>query len=179
VGACQGVRIFFPTNEFMDISSEQWKVPNLVNKEQFNRLLEMELKRSLRYQSFTSLLLVGAILNGERALGGESLSSFMDKMARLLRKELRETDIVGAVEKGIAVILIQSDKHIAGIVGRRLLTWISDYYGSNNTGKGFNIKIGGACFPSHATDFKGLFQIAEEMLERSKQRDGNLVSVLE
>jgi GGDEF domain-containing protein len=162
----------------MEFRSEQWKVPNLVlNKELFNKLLEMELRRSLRYQSFTSLLLVGVASNGEGTENRHSQSILLEKMAQLLRKQLRETDIVSTFEGTVGVLLIQSDKHVARIVGDRLLSWVSNCYGSNEVAGQCSFNMGGACFPSHATDLKGLYQQAEEMLEMSKQRQGNLVCV--
>lgn len=162
----------------MDFRPEQWKVPNLVlSKALFDRLLDLELKRSFRYQSFTSLLLMEATQNEESSSKENSSVGFLEKLARLLRKELRETDIVGAGEGSVAVILIHSDKRTARVVGDRLLSWLSSYFSSTEVKSRCCFGMGGACFPSHATDSKGLFQKAAEMLERSKQQGGRSVCV--
>ena len=164
----------------MTFSPEHWKVPNLVlSRELFDRLLDLELKRSFRYQSFTSLLLMEAASGTGPSPRERHSDGFLEKMARLMRKALRETDIVGTGEGKLAVILVHSDSHTAQIVGDRLLGWVSNYLGSTEVGGGCSFRMGGACFPSHATDPKGLFQKAGEMLERSRQQTGNRVFISE
>ena len=170
-------RLLHTEQAYVDVRTEQWNVPNLVlDGKLFERLLDLELKRSLRYQSFTSLLLMEA--NQDKGKFREhTQASLLEKMAQLFRKELRETDIIGTGEGFMKVILIHADKHIARRVGERLLSWVSNYYGLTEIAGRCCFNMGGACFPSHATDTRGLLQKAGAMLERSRQHGGNHLCV--
>lgn len=136
----------------------------------FLHLLELELKRSLRYQSFTSVLLVDIPANRERALG--MTATFLEKVVTSLRSQIRETDIIGSTrEDTIAVILLNCDKRSTSEVANRVSCWTSQYFGSNgNDGiSGSKLGIGAACFPTHATDCEHLLNTAAAMLETSRR----------
>lgn len=151
---------------------------SFLNKETLKGLLENELKRSLRYQNFTSILLFEAHSRNSTE-GVEGHLDVAERMATLIRKETRDTDIIGRQGGNIVIlVLLYSDKNIARKVGHRLSAWVSNYLSSS--GKNSHIlSIGGACFPSHATDSNSLYQRALEMLERAKAQSGNNVQILE
>jgi diguanylate cyclase (GGDEF)-like protein len=143
----------------------------LSNNEIFDLFLEMELKRSLRYQNFISLLLIEANprVGAARA---EDNSTLSEKMAALIRKELRESDIVGTYNRNtVRVILLYSDERVSRKIADRLRTWMSNYFGVESNRS--NVSLGDACFPSQANDLDCLYQKASEMLERAKAIDGN------
>ncbi|PYV42346.1 MAG: hypothetical protein DMG06_14310 [Acidobacteria bacterium] len=147
------------------------------HNEILNGLLENELKRSLRYQHFTSILLFEAHPKGAIGKDENSLDT-AERMEALIRKEIRETDIVSMYNgNAVIVVLLYSDKNIALKVGDRLCKWISNYLCS--AGKNSQtLSVGGACFPSHATDSRSLCQKAFEMVERAKANGGNCVRIL-
>jgi hypothetical protein len=143
----------------------------LSNHEIFDLFLEMEFKRSLRYQNFISLLLIEA--NPKVAASrAEDSSTLAEKMAALIRKELRETDIIGICSRNtIRVVLLYSDEKVARKIGDRLRLWMSNYFGVEDISS--NVSLGEACFPSQANDLGCLYQRASEMLEREKALNGN------
>ena len=149
------------------------RIPNrnfFQDRDFFLHLLELELKRSLRYQSFTSVLLVDIPANRGRALG--MTATFLEKVVTSLRSQIRETDIIGSTtEDTIAVILLNCDKRSTSEVTNRVSCWTSQYFGSDgNDGiSGSKLGIGAACFPTHATDCEHLLNTAAAMLETSRR----------
>jgi diguanylate cyclase (GGDEF)-like protein len=144
----------------------------LTNNEIFDLILEMELKRSLRYQNFISLLLIEANPKVAAARVEEN-SALSEKMAALIRKELRESDIIGTYDKNtVRVILLYSDETVAGKIADRLRIWMSNYFGEegNHSSK---VSLGDACFPSQANDLGSLYRKASGMLEKAKALSGN------
>jgi diguanylate cyclase (GGDEF)-like protein len=150
----------------------------LPNKEILDSLLENELKRSLRYQNFTSILLFEAQSTSSK-VRDQNHSDIAERMAALIRSEIRETDIVGMYSGNtVIVVLLYSDKNIAIKVGDRLSKWISNYFSSSGKSSQ-TLSVGGACFPSHATDSRSLYQKAFEMVESAKARGDNCVQILD
>jgi GGDEF domain-containing protein len=134
------------------------------------QLLELELKRSLRYQSFTSVLLIEIPAN--RKLHLSKTSTFLERVVASLSSQIRETDIIGTTnENTITVILLNCDKRSTSEVANRVSCWTSQYFGSNgNDGiSGSRLGVGAACFPTHATDCEHLLSAASEMLETSRR----------
>lgn len=133
----------------------------------FSRLLELELKRGLRYQNFLSLLVIEpapTALNSSAQDG-----QFLEKMISLLRLRIRETDLIGTSARNtIAVVLLYSDKQNASKVASRLSSWMLGYFGFSGADPRASIGLGLACFPTHATDSQCLFDFAFQMLEKSK-----------
>jgi diguanylate cyclase (GGDEF)-like protein len=140
------------------------------DREFFLHLLELELKRSLRYQSFTSVLLIE--IPADRRLHLSKTSSFLQRVVSSLSSQIRETDIIGTTkEDTITVILLNCDKRSTSEVANRVSCWTSQYFGSNgNDGiSGSRLGVGAACFPTHATDSEHLLSAASEMLETSRR----------
>ena len=151
----------------------------LPNKEILDSLLENELKRSLRYQSFTSILLFETQSTTSSKGRDQHHSDIAERMAALIRREIRETDIVGMYSGNtVIVVLLYSDKSVATKVGDRLSKWISNYFSSSGKSSQ-TLSVGAACFPSHATDSRSLYQKALEMVERAKATGGNCVQILQ
>jgi diguanylate cyclase (GGDEF)-like protein len=137
----------------------------------FLHLLELELKRSLRYQSFTSVLLIEIPLNRKLHL---SKPAILERVVNSLSSQIRETDIIGTTgEHTITVILLNCDKRSTSEVANRVNCWTSQYFGTDNNGDGMSgskVAVGAACFPTHATDSEHLLSIATEMLETSRRQ---------
>jgi len=140
------------------------------DREFFLHLLELELKRSLRYQSFTSVLLVEIPPDRKLHL---SRTNFLERVVTSLSSQIRETDIIGSTkEDTIAVILLNCDKRSTSEVANRVSCWTSQYFGSNDRNDGIprsRLGVGAACFPTHATDSEHLLSAASAMLETSRR----------
>jgi GGDEF domain-containing protein len=139
------------------------------DREFFLHLLELELKRSLRYQSFTSVLLIEIPANRKLHL---SKTIFLERVVTSLSSQIRETDIMGITEEDtITVILLNCDKRSTNEVANRVSCWTSQYFGSNGIDgtSGLRLGVGAACFPTHATDSDHLLSAASEMLETSRR----------
>lgn len=139
----------------------------LSSKEIFGALLEIELKRSLRYQNYLALLLIEARMGSTASREPENSNSW-SKMLALVRSVIRETDLIGVPEQNLlTIVLLNSDNRAASLVADRLSSWVSQCLGA-----GGHLSIGGACFPTHATDLSGLYQSASGMLAAARdQRD--------
>jgi GGDEF domain-containing protein len=140
------------------------------DREFFLHLLELELKRSLRYQSFTSVLLID--IPADRRIQLSKTSTFLERVVTSLSSQIRETDIIGTTrENTITVILLNCDKRSTNEVANRVSCWTSQYFGSNGIDgtSGLRLGVGAACFPTHATDSDHLLSAASEMLETSRR----------
>jgi hypothetical protein len=146
----------------------------LSTKDVFPILLELEVKRSLRYQDFISLLLIEAdLLPTAHARRVPKI----DKMISLLGSQLRETDLIGIAEENtITVVLLHSDKQSANKVAKRLTSLMLGYLGLGDGSKS-GLSLGIACVPTHAADSKSLLTTAFEMLQQSKAHSGTLVEI--
>lgn len=145
----------------------------------FNSLLELELRRSRRYQYFTSLLMIEASVQLLDRLGKTERDS-LHKVATLLRKELRETDIVGLRgDRIVTVLLPYSDRPSSRNVAARLSGWVSDLLAGVGEKVEAQIRVGGASFPSDATDLEGLYQRAGEMLNQASFQGNGAIQILD
>ena len=137
----------------------------------FLHLLELELKRSLRYQSFTSVLLIE--IPAKRKLQLSKTTTFLERVVASLSSQIRDTDIIGTTKENIiTVILLNCDKRSTSEVANRVSCWTSEYFGFDNNDEGVSgstLGVGAACFPTHATDSEHLLNAASEMLETSKR----------
>ena len=129
---------------------------NVLNRQSFLFLLDLEIKRAQRYQNLLSLLsLTFGHLNPSV---GEDVSISLKTLANLVKGELRETDIVGqAAGNRLLVMLPYADMEGAHTVRERLEKILYEYgFGR----EGFTVVINEVCFPTHATSFSDLLQMA-------------------
>jgi hypothetical protein len=127
-------------------------------KKEFRVIVENELKRCLRYQNFASLLLVN-VPTGPLLADSPSNSGVPgDKLMALIQSELRETDVIDQPEKDT----------IARMVGDRLKTCITNYVGRKENLGSPKVYLGGAVFPSHATDYGTLYERAHHIVEKAR-----------
>ena len=151
-----------------------------VRKQEFKVAAEKELRRCLRYQNFASLLLL-SVSPGALSAGYNGSSAITnDRLLALLKSALRETDVIDLqTEDLITVLLLYSDKNAAQGVGERLKDWISNYVGGKEDSSTLKVHFGGACFPSHATDYVTLFQKASQMVEKARNSGQGQVQIFE
>jgi hypothetical protein len=139
------------------------------DRDLFLHFLELELKRSLRYQSFTSVLLIE--IPSARKLDLSRPATFLERVVASLSSQIRETDIVGTEENTITVILLNCDDRGSSEVASRVRFWMFHYFGSDRTNSctsSSTLGVGAACFPTHATDSERLLSAASEVLERQR-----------
>ena len=163
----------------MTVAELNPKADGLWRGSEFRKLLELELRRSRRYQYFASLLIIEAnsVLVGRL---GKGTGDVLQKIAALLRKELRETDLVGLQnERFVTVLLPYSDRAATRCVAGRLTSWLAGFLGGEGLGDASQVKVGGASFPSHATDLDSLIQRAGEMLSRASFVSNEAIQILE
>lgn len=142
-------------------------------------MLELEIKRSLRYQNFVSLLLIET---NPGTMGEDNVFPLppLEKIIFLLRNEIRETDLIASAKENlITLVLLYSDKVSANKVAVRLHSCMRNYFGSEINNSRTFFSLGGACFPSHATDPAGLLSTASAMLERAKIQGGNSYYIMD
>lgn len=129
---------------------------NVLNGQSFLFLLDLEIKRAQRYQNFLSLL---SLTFGHLDPSvGEDASISLQTLANLVKGGLRETDIVGQTAGNrLLVMLPYADVAGAHTVRERLEKILYEYgFGR----EGFAVVINEVCFPTHATSFNDLLQMA-------------------
>jgi GGDEF domain-containing protein len=129
---------------------------NVFNRQSFLFMLNLEIKRSQRYQAYLSLL--SLTFGHLDPLPGESPSISLKTLSNLLKDELRDTDIIGqGAGNRLLVMLPYTDMAEADRVRERLEKAFYDYgFGR----EGFTIEINEVCFPTHATNVDDLLRMA-------------------
>ena len=136
----------------------------------FDFLVEWEIKRSLRYQNFATLL----ILEPDRRPQSQAT---LGTLATLIRKNVRETDPIGRIgEARFGILLLKTDLDGAYIIASRIMDHISNYIFSKEEAHRLTLSIGGACFPINSTSIErnDLFKEAEDALKVAKKRGNSI-----
>ena len=129
---------------------------NVLNRESFLFLLDLEIKRAQRYQNFLSLLsLTFGHLDPSM---GEHASISMKTLANLVKYDLRETDIVGLGAGNLLLVMLPYADMAGAHTVRERLKQILYEYGFGR--KGFTVEINEVCFPTHANNFDDLLRMA-------------------
>lgn len=89
----------------------------IFNKTYLDRSLKQEIKRARRHRRTFSLLLIGAP-PGEGA--GEPVALFYMELSKLIRKFIREEDLVARSNGEVALLLPETDRNGSKALGRRL-----------------------------------------------------------
>ncbi len=122
--------------------------------EAFDFVLRNELKRALRSQNFLTLLVVdatAAVHNGQR-------STLAAEVARVVSREVRETDLLCQNDEGqLSIVLLDADLPNSMRVVDRLLSRLEHYEFATSLG----ISMGAACCPTQGSDAESLRQAAE------------------
>ena len=121
----------------------------ILSKDLFLYLLDLEVKRGRRYQNFLSILILDliALPKGD---GGEDLENTYQMLITLLKEEMRETDIFGALgEKRLIVLLPYADL-LAGDQAKSRFESILEHYDFKS--RGYKVKVHQVSFPTNGTD---------------------------
>lgn len=127
----------------------------ILTRDVFLHFLDLEVKRSRRYQNFFSVLVLklDELPNQDNGAG---LQACRGRLTRLLAEEMRDSDILGAVgEKTLAVILPYADLMAGGNTRSRFESSLHFY---DFTRDGFRVVIDQLCFPKDGTDTSDLFR---------------------
>ena len=125
----------------------------ILTRETFLYFLDLEVKRSRRYQNFfTVLVLKLAEVPGRE--NGNGLKACYRRLSHLLAEEMRDSDILGAVgEKRLAVILPYADLFSGGHTRSRFESSLQFYDFKKD---GYQVVVEQLCFPRDATDTSDL-----------------------
>jgi diguanylate cyclase (GGDEF)-like protein len=150
------------------------EITKALSQEAFDYLLQLEVKRAVRYAFYLSVLILEADQADEDA-------EILRVISNLIRERMRETDLVG-ISRGnghgnlFRVLLTHAEPAHAKLVGERIRTRIErQVFRIHEREEHRTVSQGGACFPLHVTDPQRLLLIAEEMLTSAKRAGGNRV----
>ncbi len=123
---------------------------NVLNSETFDFVLSNELKRAQRSQNFVTLVRM-------EPRGGGSADSVRE-IARLVSRELRETDMLAADATAVSMVLLDADLQNSSHVIERVLSRLEHYQFTTPV----EIEVGAACCPTHGADLDTRKRVASE-----------------
>ena len=125
----------------------------LLNTEAFDFMFKNELKRAMRSQNYLTLL---SIRPRPRVVGEPH--PLTGDVARLVRRQVRETDLISREHDGrLSVVLLDADHQSSLGVVDRLLAGFEQY----EFPAPMTIAVGAACCPTHGTDAANLRRAAD------------------
>ncbi len=95
--------------------------PEIFTPPYFKRLIRQELKKARRHQQPLSLILLKL---PSKDIVAEGFEPFYFELIRLLRKSLREEDLLGRENGNLGILLQQTDQSGSQNLGKRLSTLI-------------------------------------------------------
>jgi GGDEF domain-containing protein len=127
----------------------------ILSRDAFFHLLDLEVKRSRRYQNFFCVLVLKL---AELHPHGNSreLGSCIQRLAQLLREEMRDSDILGALEETRLAVLLPYADLLAGEDTRSRFENSLRYYDFSRDG--YYVEIEQLCFPRDGTDTPDLIE---------------------
>ena len=129
----------------------------ILNRNLFLFILDVEVKRSRRYQNFLCLMLF-KIKQFPQEGDRESVQACYRKLGDLLMEETRESDIIGLLESDRYVVLLPYADMKAGAHVKSRFEDTLKYYDFKS--RGIDILIDQVCFPVNGSDTMDLIQRA-------------------
>lgn len=118
----------------------------------FRFVLETELKRAVRSQTFLTLVVVEAKREWDEVSVAAD-DGIVRELAELVSLEVRDTDMVSQTGTGrLALALLDADFENSRTVIDRLVGRLDSYA----FGAALSIAVGAACYPTHAVDPESL-----------------------
>jgi GGDEF domain-containing protein len=131
------------------------ELDRVLNREIFLYFLDLEVKRSRRYQNFFSILIVKLKELSDQG-NGKSLETCYQRLSTLIKQEIRDSDILGTLgEKKLAVLLPYADMSAGGYTRSRFESSLK-YYDFNR--EGYQVVVEQVSFPSDGTDTPDLIR---------------------
>lgn len=130
----------------------------VLTSEAFEFVLGNELKRAMRSQTFLTLVHLEPRLRGVPAGGNAERDRAVREIARLIRRDVRETDLLAPTGKGrLSIVLLDADLPSSMGVIDRLMSRLDHYEFAHPLA----IAVGAACCPTHGADVDSLRRAAE------------------
>ena len=124
-------------------------IGRILNRDLFLFILDIEVKRSRRYQNFLCLVLF-KIRQFSQEGDREGLQTCFRTLMHLLTEEIRESDIIGSLELDkLAVLLPYADVEAGAHVKSRFEDALKYYDFKKN---GVEVMIDQVCFPVNGSD---------------------------
>jgi GGDEF domain-containing protein len=126
----------------------------VLTPEAFDFVLNNELKRAVRSQTFLTLLVVEPT---SRQPDQAAQTDVVREVARVVSREVRETDLLSQTSTGqLSVVLLDADLHNSMQVVDRLVSRFEHY----EFPVPIAIEVGAACCPTHGADAETLRRAA-------------------
>lgn len=122
----------------------------MLSTETFDFVLANELKRAQRSQNFVTLVQMEPRSGAPAGAIGE--------IARLVSRELRETDMLATDAKKVSMVLLDTDLHNSKRVIDRVMARLEHYQFTAPV----EIEVGAACCPTHGADLDTLRRVASK-----------------
>ncbi len=121
----------------------------ILARDMFLNLLDLEVKRSRRYQNFFCILVMRLNQLASHDNGTHQLSCYQ-KLTHLLEEELRESDILGSLGDNCVAAILPYGDSVAGDITRSRFEGSLKYYDFKQDG--YEVSIERVCFPMDGTD---------------------------
>jgi GGDEF domain-containing protein len=129
----------------------------VLTSELFDFVLNNELKRALRSQSFLTLIHVEPTIRGVAA-GNATHDDPVRAIAKLISRDVRATDLLAHTGRGrLSLVLLDADLQNSMGVIDRLMSRLDHY----EFPQPLAIEVGAACCPTHGADVDSLRRAAE------------------
>jgi GGDEF domain-containing protein len=130
----------------------------MLKPEAFDFVFSNELKRAVRSQNFVTLVVLEPLLRGGAAGGAAERDAPVLEVARLVSREVRETDLLAHTGQGrLSVVLLDADLQNSLQVIERLMARLEHYQFE----RPLTFEVGAACCPTHGADAESLKRAAE------------------
>lgn len=175
--AVNAIRVF-DTAEHLTITDDLTK---LYNYRYLRQYLEAEVKRCLRYKKKVSILFID--VDGFKQVNdtfGHLVGSLaLAEMGQVLRKILRETDVVGRYGGDeFVVVLPETPLNGALVIAERIRKKIEDYeFVAQDLSIRLTVSLGIANCPKHTLTAEGLIKKADAAMYRAKEISKNSIKV--
>ena len=130
----------------------------VLTSEAFEFVLGNELKRAMRSQTFLTLVHLEPRVRGLPGGGNDERDRAVRNIARLIRRDVRETDLLAQTGRGrLSIVLLDADLTNALGVIDRVMSRLDHY----EFPQPLAIAVGAACCPTHGSDVDSLRRAAE------------------
>ena len=130
----------------------------VLTSEAFDFVLNNELKRAVRSQNFLTLVHMEPRIQGVPNGGDGDREKAVREIARLISREVRETDLLALTGHGrLSIVLLDADMPNSIGVIERLMSRLEHY----QFPQPLAIEVGAACCPTHGADVESLRRAAE------------------
>ncbi len=152
------------------------KVTKTLEREAFDYLLNLEVKKAARYLYFFSLMVLQKDKTSQEFPPSEE-EMLIKRLASIVKEEVRGTDMIGRIgDDKFFVILDQADFKSSFKVGVRIKDRVENYaFKTDGHTIMMTTSIGIACFPTHASDIVTLRSKADLALNMAIEGGGSKI----